>query len=146
MTDILEKLHDQGYIHCDLSPENFMMGDRSIDSRNCKKLHLIDFGLSHSFVDKNGEHMPEHNTEYFKGSRLYASKNAFRRKFLSRKDDIISMMYLIITLISPKLQWARYDAKKISKFKRKSEPKKLLDNDTLFLLPLLEHSYDIDFS
>ena len=31
MLGLLEKLHDKGYIHCDIKPDNTMIGDFKID-------------------------------------------------------------------------------------------------------------------
>ena len=80
MVDILEKLHDQGFLHCDIKPDNIMIGDFTQSLEEMNKLYLIDFGLSHSYLKPDGNHysaLKDHNV--FKGSLLYASKNAFKR-------------------------------------------------------------------
>lgn len=40
------KFHEQGYIHCDLKPDNIMIGDYKKDLRLMNKIYLIDFGIS----------------------------------------------------------------------------------------------------
>jgi len=52
MLELIEKLHDKGFIHCDIKPANFMMsGDGK--GKGSGKLCLIDFGLSVPFENWN---------------------------------------------------------------------------------------------
>ena len=44
--ELLEKFHDQGYIHCDIKPDNIMIGDYMKDPKLMNKIYLIDFGIS----------------------------------------------------------------------------------------------------
>jgi serine/threonine protein kinase len=46
LIDLLRDLHEQGYIHCDLKPDNIMIGDYTKDPKTMNKLYLIDFGIS----------------------------------------------------------------------------------------------------
>lgn len=60
----LECLHNNGYIHCDIKPENIMLGRK----KNYKTIYLIDFSLSEKYVDKDGEILEEPAHSVFKGS------------------------------------------------------------------------------
>ena len=51
MLDLIERFHDQGYIHCDLKPDNIMIGDYKKDLRLMNKIYLIDFGISQKYLD-----------------------------------------------------------------------------------------------
>ena len=57
MIDLLEKLHMKGYIHCDIKPDNIMIGNFKVDPSLKNKLYLIDFGLSKRYLDDDGNHV-----------------------------------------------------------------------------------------
>ena len=48
LLECLEKLHDAGYVHCDIKPDNVMISGTS------GKAFLIDFGLAHKLFDETG--------------------------------------------------------------------------------------------
>jgi hypothetical protein len=41
------------------------------------QLYLIDFGISHRFLDADGAHIPFEQNVNFKGNLIFSSKNAF---------------------------------------------------------------------
>ncbi len=71
----LEKLHGEGFVHCDLKPDNILIGTEN----KRHTVYLIDFGLAHSYLDKNGEHIKQPKTISFKGSISYCSLNLFHK-------------------------------------------------------------------
>lgn len=105
LIELLEKLHSIGYIHCDIKPDNIMIGDYSKNSRQMHKLYLIDFGISQRYLNQNDEHLPFSSDEPFKGNVIFSSKNAFDQKSLSRRDDIISLMYFLVFCVNSNLSW-----------------------------------------
>ena len=56
LIDILEQIHNAGFVYNDLKPENIMIGPYQADhpspdnSFDNKMLHLIDFGFVSSFI------------------------------------------------------------------------------------------------
>jgi casein kinase 1 len=51
MLRLIQSVHQEGFIHCDIKPENFV-----IDKNNT--VHLINFGFSKRFRNKKtGEHI-----------------------------------------------------------------------------------------
>jgi hypothetical protein len=51
------------------------------------------------YLDSDGNHIKENTKDKFKGSMLFASKNAFNFVRTSRRDDLISLVYLLIFLM-----------------------------------------------
>lgn len=58
LLDLLKRLHDEGFIHCDLKPDNIMIGDFKKDFHEMNQLYLIDFGIASRFLDEEGNHIP----------------------------------------------------------------------------------------
>jgi hypothetical protein len=63
---------------------------------------LIDYGLSSRYKDKNNIHLDRETKDDFRGSLEYASKNAFDFVKTSRRDDLISLIYLLIYCLDNK--------------------------------------------
>ena len=151
MLDLLEKFHEQGFVHCDLKPGNIMIGDYTKDPKAMNQLYLIDFGLSQRYLDDKGKHIPMSTKVPFKGNLIYSSKHAFQNLTLSRRDDIISLAYFLIFRINSNQSWIDYQRpiseqyKEIGIFKIQTSAKKFCDNETKVLSPLLQYSYSLKF-
>ena len=113
--DRLEIVHTKGIIHCDIKPDNFVIG-----LKDPNVIYLIDFGLAHNYKSlKTGKHIDFSFTGYMTGTARYASRNALRGKQLSRRDDIESFLYMILYFISKKLPWMGIRAKTLGeKYKK----------------------------
>ena len=93
MIIILQTIHKIGVIHRDIKPQNFMMKN--------DELFLIDFGLSTIFVDENLQHIePNNENSFIIGTPKFISLHIHNGKDASRRDDIISLMYLYIYMIN----------------------------------------------
>ena len=89
----LEILHDTGFIHRDIKPDNIMVGlGRS------SLIHLADFGMAKVYRDKKRNHFEKLTEMGFVGTQLFASPNAHANITQSRRDDLISLGYTIIYL------------------------------------------------
>ncbi|KAM5537195.1 hypothetical protein V8D89_009128 [Ganoderma adspersum] len=98
MLDVLEYVHSQGVIHCDIKPPNIMLG------RGDNKSHvfLCDFGLSLPFDPDNLLSEP---TIRQRGSGYYMSLNNHLHGALSPHDDMESLAYTILELQIGRLPW-----------------------------------------
>ena len=73
-------------------------------------IQLIDFGNSMEYLDPEGNHILNHiKLRKFKGNTIIASVNAMQFGRPSRKDDLISLAYLLLTL-SEEFEVVRQDA------------------------------------
>jgi len=89
--DVINPFHERCLVHRDIKPENFIF-----DSEY--NLYIIDLGLS-SFVSNRVMHT-------FIGNKLYASYNCHKSEYVyTQKDDIISIMYMLLHLYTGILPW-----------------------------------------
>jgi serine/threonine protein kinase len=99
MIEIIDRIHDAGIVHRDIKPENFML------SSGCdKRLHIIDFGLSRFYM-KGDKHLINTCDKSIVGTMRYISTHIHDGDVYSRRDDIISIIYVAIYLAKGKLPW-----------------------------------------
>ncbi|KAG6416208.1 hypothetical protein SASPL_123632 [Salvia splendens] len=105
---ILEKLHMKGFVHGDVKPENFLLGQPGTAEE--KKLYLIDLGLASRWKDaSSGQHVEyDQRPDIFRGTIRYASVHAHLGRTGSRRDDLESLAYTLIFLIKGRLPWQGY--------------------------------------
>ncbi|KAG7027492.1 Casein kinase 1-like protein HD16, partial [Cucurbita argyrosperma subsp. argyrosperma] len=105
---ILEKLHLKGFVHGDVKPENFLLGQAGTADE--KKLYLIDLGLASKWKDvASGQHVEyDQRPDIFRGTIRYASVHAHLGRTGSRRDDLESLAYTLIFLIKGRLPWQGY--------------------------------------
>jgi serine/threonine protein kinase len=75
MLNAIENVHNKGFIHRDIKPSNFLVGRAK--ARN--KVYITDFGLSKSYLDKDGVPVSQRPTAEFRGTVAYASLNAHNK-------------------------------------------------------------------
>ncbi|XVF69759.1 hypothetical protein PTKIN_Ptkin11bG0107400 [Pterospermum kingtungense] len=105
---ILEKMHSKGYVHGDVKPENFLLGQPSTSQE--KKLFLVDLGLATKWKDSSsGLHVDyDQRPDMFRGTVRYASVHAHLGRTASRRDDLESLAYTLIFLHRGRLPWQGY--------------------------------------
>ena len=115
MLQIISRVHDAGIVHRDIKPENFMIGisksDKEQKENEGKMLHLIDFGLS-KFYKKGDKHVINTNDKSMVGTMRYVSTYIHDGSVYSRRDDIISILYVSIYLLKGTLPWCGLCSKK----------------------------------
>lgn len=104
---ILEGLHAKGYVHGDVKPENFLLGQPGTTRAN--KLYLVDFGLAQRWREGKAGHVKyDQRPDDFRGTIRYASVNAHLGRTPSRRDDLESLAYTLLFLLAGRLPWQGY--------------------------------------
>ena len=97
----LENLHQEGYIHWDIKPENILLGRM----KDYKSVYLIDFSLSEKYVDEDGEPLEEPAHSVFKGSISFWSRKVLNGQYPWRADDLESLLYSMMYILNGHLPW-----------------------------------------
>ena len=102
MPNALEHLHDQGFLHYDLKPENMLW-------RSSSHAVLCDFGLCASYtqVDKSKTvHVPQTDVKYFVGTRRWCSIRAQQLQSLDRACELQNLCFVLLFLqLGNQLPW-----------------------------------------
>ena len=88
MIDIITYIHNMKIIHRDIKPENFLMSNG--------KIKLIDFGFAKKYFDDN--HIPFKKINDIIGTPNYISLNIHNLVEPSRRDDLESLIYILLYL------------------------------------------------
>ena len=122
---IINGVHNKNIIHRDLKPSNICLN-------NNNTLFLIDFGISKIY--KNGTiHNNETTTRGFLGSTNFSSLNAINLIEQSRRDDIESVIYILLYMLLSNERYNDYD--KLNSFEKK---------DILVIIAFCENMYNIN--
>ncbi len=90
----LKFIHSHNICHRDIKPQNIMFHET-------RGWALIDFGLSAFTIDENGESIYKENTtgekkEHIVGTPKYISWNIHRGEVPAKRDDLISLGYVVL--------------------------------------------------
>ena len=152
MLSRLENLHSLGYLHCDLKPDNILLGNANRNRPESSKIILIDFGISKCWQDTYGGHIKQQKGVPFSGNLLFASQNAFKQMSQSRRDDLISLAYLLSFLVVGDITWlSNFKPQdpnfftKIMRIKMNMKPDQLCSGQARGLLPYVEEVFAYSF-
>ena len=99
---ILESLHDRHYVHLDIKPDNFALGIGELSNQ----VFLIDFGLAQLFRNPaTRSHTVQIDRSSTIGTIRYSLINCHLGLTPSRRDDLESLVYVIVYLVKGSLPW-----------------------------------------
>ena len=97
----IQLVHSHYFIHRNIKPDNFVIGKEDPNI-----IYLVDFALSKKYrSSKTKKHIKFNYTGKLIGTLRFSSANALRGGEQSRKDDLISIGYMIIYFLMKKLPW-----------------------------------------
>lgn len=103
---ILETLHGNGLLHRNITPSKLLLGNP--DGSHSRKLYMTDFSISDSFLDRHGRHIRSRFSKRIPSDLEFGSISAHKRRNLSRRDDIESLLYTLVFLRKGYLPWSHF--------------------------------------
>lgn len=88
----LQHLHERGWLHCDVKPDNFLADEQA-------NVKLIDFSIAQK-IKKPGFGWNLFRARTFSGTRSYVSPEQIRRQTLDPRADLYSFGCVIFELIA----------------------------------------------
>lgn len=110
MIDRIEFMHSKWFIHRDIKPNNFLMGV----SGRCGLLSLVDLGLAKKYKESDsqvssqgssGKHIDYREDKALVGTARYVSVNVHMGREQSRRDDLVSLGYVLLYFNRGSLPW-----------------------------------------
>ena len=120
MLELIRYVHSRDTLHRDIKPDNFLIGVK----KKASKVYIIDFGLAKRYQNKEGQHIPYRDNKNLTGTARYASVNTHIGIEQGRRDDLESLVYVLIYFLKGSLPWQNLKANnKKEKYEKITEKK-----------------------
>jgi len=143
LIETLQFIHKNGFCHCDIKPDNIVM------TEDYQNVYLIDYGLAKNYKRKNIHIDYNDNINPF-GTLKYMSVHTNNRKGISRRDDLISLGYVLIYLQKTYLPWQDESKKNnielVAKMKLEVDVDKLCDECVDEIKDYIRYCYDLKYN
>jgi serine/threonine protein kinase len=138
MLQAVKSLHQNGYIHRDIKPDNFMFDERG-------KVYLIDLGLCKQYL-RYGQHVARKLRTGIIGTVNYISVNVHNMNEPSRRDDVESVCYVLWKMCGG-LDWDIYETTDLSIIKDSKQSLVYSESERIptDLLILLRKTRELDY-
>ena len=107
-----EQIHLAGYIYNDLKTDNIMINygnkikkfETGVNAFADCTINLVDFGFATKYLTRDSQtgrkcHVVKKLDDMFRGNLMFASSNQMQFYTTSRRDDLISLAYLLVYLV-----------------------------------------------
>ena len=131
-------LHEFQLLHRDIKPSNFLFGLE----KDTTKLYLVDFGFSKRYI-YNGNHIQEKKITKILGSPNFVSLNIHNHIEPSRRDDLESCIYIMLSMLFGKLVW--FDKSNLNDIYKLKEQIILIEEVPAFIKILLNYVRKMKF-
>jgi len=138
MINRIKVLHENQLLHRDIKPSNFLFGLE----KDTNKLYLVDFGFSKRYT-YNGTHIQEKKLTKIVGSLNFVSLNIHNYIEPSRRDDLESCIYIMLTMLLGKLVW--FDKSNLNDIYKLKEQIILIEEVPAFIKILLNYVRKLKF-
>jgi serine/threonine protein kinase len=117
----LQALHDMGYVHRDVKPDNMLMSSKDPEPF----VYLIDFGLARPISRTDSRH--DGRSRSFVGTTRFASVASHMGKPQGPRDDLESLGFVALYLARGRLPWQGkgMERDEIGQIKRNTSLRKL---------------------
>ena len=145
----IKYFHDHHYIHCDIKPQNFLVGKGEKENI----IFLIDYGISKRYRNEQTRiHISYKDNKSLTGTARFASRNAHNGVEQTRRDDLESLGYIFLYFLKGSLPWQGLKIKeKSEKYQKIREMKNSVSAKDLFkgypdeFIQYMEYCFNLKF-
>ena len=110
LVNIFKVVHCSKRTYNDLKLQNVMINTNgNLDAD--PQVYLIDFGFAKKYTKKDNKTHEEESAsvEVFEGNQIFATVHQMKFGVTSRRDDLISLFYVLIYMLNDCNLWVGYD-------------------------------------